>query len=183
MKKILLTVLVLSTATFADCTYSSKSSKVTWNAFKTYEKIGVGGTFDKTVYIPRTAQSIDNLLTSSQIVIQTASVNSGNASRDATLLSSFFKVQNTHTIEAKIISAKEGKALVEISMNSVKKIIPMNYRIENEKIVGKGTIDLGDFTMLPSLSAINKACYDLHAGKTWQDVEIGFEIHLSQNCH
>lgn len=183
MKKILLTVLVLSTAAFADCTYSSKSSKVTWNAFKTYEKIGVGGTFNKTVFTPKTAQSIETLLTSSQILIETASVNSANAGRDATLLASFFKVQNTHTIEAKIISAKEGKALVEISMNSVTKIIPMNYRVESEKIIGKGTIDLGDFTMLPSLSVINKACYDLHAGKTWQDVEIGFEIAISDSCH
>lgn len=183
MKEILLSILLLTTSTFADCTYSSKNSKITWNAFKTYEKIGVSGTFDKTVYIPKTAQSIDSLLTSSQILIQTASVNSGNAGRDATLLSSFFKVQNAHTIEAKIISAKAGKAVVEIFMNNVKKMIPMNYHVENEKVVAKGTIDLGDFAMLPSLNAINKACYDLHAGKTWQDVEIGFEIATAKNCY
>ena len=33
-----------------------------------------------------------------------------------------------------------------------------------------------DFGMIPSLKAINKACYDLHQGKTWQDVDTYFNI-------
>jgi hypothetical protein len=182
MIKIALAGLLLSTISFAECTYSSKNTKVTWNAFKTYEKIGVGGSFDKIVFFPKSAKSIDELLTSNDITIQTSSINSSNAGRDATLVVSFFKTQNTNTIEAKVISAKEGKALVEITMNSVTKKIPMHYRVDGDKIIGKGVIDLGDFSMLPSLMSINKACYDLHAGKTWQDVEIGFEIAISNNC-
>lgn len=182
MNKFLLTAFVLTTSLFGECSYKTQNTKVVWNAFKTYEKIGVSGTFDKTDFTPKSAQSIDALLTSSQITIETASVNSGNAGRDAMLLSSFFKIQNNSTIQAKIISAKEGKGLVEISMNNVKKVIPMNYQIEGEKVLGKGVIDLGDFAMLPSLNAINKACYDLHAGKTWQDVEIKFEITVTKNC-
>lgn len=182
MNKFLLTAFVLTTSLFGECSYQTHNTKVVWNAFKTYEKIGVSGTFDKTVFTPKSGQSIDAMLTSSQITIDTASVNSGNAGRDATLLSSFFKIQNNSTIQAKIISAKEGKGLVEISMNNVKKVIPMNYQIEGEKVLGKGVIDLGDFAMLPSLNAINKACYDLHAGKTWQDVEIKFEITVTKNC-
>jgi polyisoprenoid-binding protein YceI len=40
--------------------------------------------------------------------------------------------------------------------------------------------DLGDFGMLPSLQGINKACYELHEGKTWQDVEISFVLTFQQ---
>ena len=182
MIKTIFAGLLVTSSAFGACTYHNENTKVTWTAFKTYAKAGVGGSFDKTLFTPKTAPSIDGVLTGSRISITTASVNTGNAGRDATLVESFFKVQNTATIDAVISSAKEGKALVEITMNNVRKTIPMSYTINGDKITGKGVIDLADFTMLPSLSAINKACFDLHQGKTWQDVEIGFEMAIKSDC-
>lgn len=182
MKKIVCATLFLALSAFADCTYQSDSAKVTWKAFKTYEKIGVGGNFDRVITQPKNASSIEALLIGSNVKIDTASINSGNPARDATLVNSFFKVQNIDTITAKIISTKDSKAITEITMNNVTKTIPLNYTIQEGKIVAKGAIDLGDFTMLSSLQSINKTCFALHAGKTWQDVEIGFEIPTKSDC-
>lgn len=183
MKAIILTGLLLASSAFAECTYYSENAKVTWKAFKTYEKIGVGGTFDRTVFSPKSAKTVEEFLSQSHITIETSSVNSGNAGRDATLVASFFKVQNIDTINAKIVSAKEAKAQVEITMNGISKTIPMSYVVQEGKIVGKGVIDLSDFSMLKALQSINTTCFTLHAGKTWQDVEIAFEIPIANNCY
>ena len=182
MKKIIISGLLLAITAFAQCTYQSDTAKVTWKAFKTYEKIGVAGSFNQITFTPKTAQNLEELLTGSRVLIDTKSVNSGNAGRDATLVASFFKIQNVTSIDAKIVSVKDAKALVQITMNEITKTIPMAYTVQEGKVVAKGTIDLGDFTMLSSLQAINKSCFDLHGGKTWQDVEIGFEIPTKSDC-
>jgi len=172
----------LAFSAFADCSYQSDTAKVTWKAFKTYEKIGVGGSFDRVAVQPKSGRSIEALLVGSNVKIDTGSVNSGNPGRDAKLVGSFFKIQNIDTITAKILSVKDFKALTEITMNNVTKMIPLLYTVTEGKVNAKGFIDLGDFTMLPSLQSINKACFDLHGGKTWQDVEIGFEIPTKNDC-
>lgn len=182
MFKTLIAGLLISTAAFGECTYHGQNAKVTWTAFKTYAKAGVGGSFDQAHFTSKSAPSIDALLAGSRISITSATVNTGNAGRDATLVESFFKVQGAERIDATVVSAKGGKALVEITMNSIRKTIPIHYTQSGEKIVGKGVIDLADFAMIPSLSAINKACFDLHEGKTWQDVEIGFEMTVKNTC-
>ncbi|MDD5051469.1 MAG: YceI family protein [Sulfuricurvum sp.] len=182
MRKIIVGAFILAASLYGDCQFQSNSSKVSWKAFKTYEKIGVAGSFDRVTSQIIDANSIDALLMKSSIIIDTSSVNSGNPSRDATLVESFFKTQNVQSINANVKSAKDGKALVDITMNGILRTIPFSYTVNEDKIVGKGFIDLADFGMIPSLLSINKSCYTLHAGKTWQDVEIGFEIPLQKNC-
>lgn len=183
MKKIVLTGLLIASSVFAECSYQTEQANVTWKAFKSYEKIGVGGSFEHTVIQSKSAESIDKALLSSSITIDTSNVNSGNPGRDATLTHAFFMVQNVNSITANVLFAKDGKAQINITMNGITKTIPMNYSlIGEEKITGKGTIDLADFGMIPSLQSLNKACFDLHSGKTWQDVEIGFEIPLKTTC-
>lgn len=183
MRTLIFAGLLLAGSAFAECTYYSENAKVSWKAFKTYEKIGVGGSFDHAVFSPKSAKTIEEFLGGSTMTITTASVNSGNPGRDATLVSSFFKTQNADTIHATIVSAKDSKAQIEITMNKITKTIPMSYAVQEGKIVGKGVIDLSDFAMLPSLQSINTTCFNLHAGKTWQDVEIGFEIPVANNCY
>lgn len=183
MRTFILAGLLLASSAFGECTYYSENANVTWKAFKTYEKIGVGGSFDHAVFSPKSAKTIEEFLTGSQMTIETATVNSGNPGRDATLVSSFFKIQNVESITAKIVSAKDSKAQIDITMNGITKTIPMSYAIQEGKIVGKGVIDLSDFSMLKSLQSINTTCFKLHGGKTWQDVEIGFEIPIANNCY
>jgi polyisoprenoid-binding protein YceI len=116
------------------------------------------------------------MLLNSSVKIDTQSVNSGNKGRDIKLVSYFFNIQDVKFIKAKIVEIKNSNIIVKISMNSKSLNIPMSYKVQNNTIIANGTIDLADFDMLTSLSAINKACYTLHQGKTWQDVNISFEI-------
>jgi hypothetical protein len=68
-------------------------------------------------------------------------------------------------------------------MNNITKEVLMDLDFDKDEIEAKGRIDLADFAMLPSLKSINTACYDLHKGKTWQDVEIEFEIKTHKRCN
>ncbi len=52
--------------------------------------------------------------------------------------------------------------------------VPMNIDIKMEYLKLKGLIDLPDFNGTNALNSINRSCYDLHKGKTWNDVEIEF---------
>jgi len=58
----------------------------------------------------------------------------------------------------------------------------MKMDLDGKELEAEGYIDLADFKMLPSLKSINKACYDLHKGKTWQDVKIEIELELKKVC-
>ena len=85
-------------------------------------------------------------------------------------------VQNVEMITAKITKVEGNVLHVAISMNGKTLDVPMKYEVEDDEVEAEGVIDLADFEMLPALHAINKACYDLHQGKTWQDVELEFEL-------
>ena len=182
MKKYLLGALLTSSALFAQCSFDSQDIKVGWTAFKTYEKIGVHGSFDKVVLETASTADLNKALEGMGVEIDTASVNTNHAQRDATLVKHFFEVQNTKAIKAKILSVAEKKLDVEIEMNGVKRVIPFMYKKTQEQLEANGVIDLNDFHMLLALGGINKACYDLHAGKTWQDVALWFTLKFDKEC-
>ncbi|MCB4763942.1 MAG: YceI family protein, partial [Sulfurovum sp.] len=54
----------------------------------------------------------------------------------------------------------------------------LDYHYEKEEFKAQGNIDLLDFAAGQALASINKACYDLHKGKTWSDISIGFITHI-----
>lgn len=174
MKKIVLSAVLLAASLSA---YEIKNVSVNFKAFKTYAKIGVGGTFDKVQVVKSSNQKeLQKMLLGTKVTINTTSVNSSNAGRDKKLVNNFFNVQGVSEIDAKIVDVKEKNLVVNITMNKKSLNIPMNYSVSGNKVNASGTIDLADFNMLPSLGSITKACYELHKGKTWQDVDISFEI-------
>jgi len=169
MKKMIFLLLLIAGSVSA---LEIKSAAVKFTAFKTYAKKGVSGVFDHVSLTTNKGNDIVTVLKNTTAVIDTSSVNSGNRGRDAKLVSKFFEVQGVKAIDAKIINVKKDTLLVAISMNDKTLNIPMSYSAQNNSVIAKGTIDLADFAMLPSLKSINKACYTLHQGKTWQDVVI-----------
>lgn len=183
MKKMLLGALFASSALFAQCTLDSQDIKVGWTAYKTYAKAGVKGSFDTVKLTSQSGSTLEEALKGTTVHITTSSVNSGHSERDATLVKSFFEVQNVDAIEAEVIAVNEKSIDLEIKMNGVKRTIPFSYTKDAGALHAQGVIDLNDFHMLLSLGAINKACYDLHAGKTWQDVALSFSLKLDTNCH
>ncbi|UFS63558.1 YceI family protein [Sulfurimonas sp. HSL-3221] len=186
MKKIALSVLVAATVAMADCSYSKSGDvSVNWTAFKTPMKKGVGGTFRSIVYKgTEKGASLTQLLKGAKVMIQTNNVDSGNTGRDAKLVQFFFNQMDGQMLEAQILDMDEEAkvVLVEVIMNGKGLNVPMAYSYEKGVFTAGGVIDLGDFKALDALTSINRACYDLHAGKTWQDVNIGFSMNVEESC-
>ena len=190
MKKVLLSLLTLFSISHAatGCVLVQPADmNVTWKAYKTLGKIGVGGQFTSVKYTPAALEgkNFKELFVGSKVSIDTTKITTGNPTRDETLVKMFFQKLKTTTIEAKIINIKKtdkhakgkprtGMIDVEIAMNEQTLIIPMMYTYEKGLFTAKGTIDLLDFRATDALASINKSCYDLHKGKTWSDVTIGF---------
>lgn len=153
-----------------------KDTKVTWVAFKTPLKVGVGGSFTN-VSFEKAVQGADleTALKQSRFSIDTKSVSTNDKQRDAKIVSNFFKNGNLK-ISGVVQTFRKKKLVMDLTMNDVMKTIPMSYEISGNKVTAKGFIDILDFNASDSLSALNKACELLHEGKTWSDVEIGLEF-------
>jgi hypothetical protein len=60
----------------------------------------------------------------------------------------------------------------------------MAYTYQKGIMHAQGYIDILDFQGSKALASINKACFDLHKGKTWNDVSISFEMKIKADlCH
>jgi hypothetical protein len=199
IKVILSAILVLSAlqASASDNDGACKLSQegdvnVMWTAYKTPEKVGVGGTFKEIGYRAASPKGKDlsAIFVGSTINIDTKSVNTKNSGRDKTLVNFFFDQMQSRTIKATLIAmepnaadmGKTGTCSVEIRMNGVNKIVPMNYVYDADTFKADGVIDILDFSASKALTSISKACYDLHKGKTWSDVAISFSTAVTTVC-
>ncbi len=198
MKKLLVWIIALSSIVYAEVTLPKSGCvlsqegvvSVGWKAYKTPAKIGVGGVFNSVAYTPIApkGKNFKEILIGSSVVIDTNSVNSKNEARDLKLVNSFFKMMSGKKITAKIIDIKADKRekdkprtgviTTEITMNAITKKVPMKYSYQDGKLKAEGFIDIFDFQASKALNAINKACFDLHKGKTWNDVLISFEMNI-----
>jgi hypothetical protein len=186
MKMIILAAVAAATLVAADCSYTKTGGmNVSWTAFKTPMKKGVGGTFTSVAYKgPDKGTSLTEALKGATVTIKTATVDSGNAGRDAKLVSFFFNRMQGQTLSAKIVDLDETMkiVLVHVVMNGKGVNVPMAYTYNEGIFSAKGVLDLGDFDALGALHSINKACYEMHEGKTWQDVDIGFSMKIEGQC-
>lgn len=199
MIKIFLSILFLVVASHASemglkggsCTLAQEGPVVVdFTAYKTAAKIGVGGVFDNVVYTPKapSGKNFREIFVGATLSIDTVSVNSKNKERDDKLVTFFFEKMVDKNISAKILDykpnkrfkgkPKTGEFIVEITMNGVTKTVSMNYVFDEGVMKANGVIDILDFSANNALSSINKACYDLHEGKTWSDVAIGFTTNV-----
>ena len=163
---------------------------VNFEAYKTAAKIGVNGSFDKVNYkaLRESGKNFREIFVGSTVDIETSSINSKNRARDSKLVEFFFKKMSSENITAKILNItsdkrikgnpRTGTLLVEVIMNSISKKVPMTYSYNDGLFDATGVIDIFDFSANKALSSINKACYDLHSGKTWNDVKIGFSTKI-----
>ena len=188
MKKILLSFVALGTLSYAGGCLLTQSDdmNVTWKAYKTFAKLGVAGQFTDVNYTAnaKEGKNFKALLVGSTVSIDLSKIDTKNKGRDETLVESFFGKLSGKTIEGKIVAIKakkreKGKSYtgsldVNITMNEKSLVIPMAYTYEKENFKATGSIDIFDFQAQSALSSINKSCYDLHKGKTWNDVTISF---------
>lgn len=190
------TAVLLTSSLFGACEYQQKGDIIVgFKAFKTPLKIGVGGEFNSVEYINtnKSASDLQTLLRGSKVSINTSSVDSANPARDKKLVDFFFKKMVQQSITAKITDLKvdksdgKSKAMtgvvsVEIKMNNITRPAELKFNYDKGVFQADGFIDLADYKALGALSSINKACYDLHQGKTWSDVEISFNLSIQEDC-
>lgn len=197
MSKLLKTFIGLSTSIFISntafaetCYYNIKhgSEKITWTGFKYTEKTPVSGTFKKIKFEQKTnATSMTNLLESIRFEIDTHSIDSKNAARDATLKGSLFGfLKVPKQISGKVVSATQLDMAVELTINEY---TPMQMSLETKdgKLISKGSLNLLKHGLKKSFDAVHIACKGLHRGKdgvpkTWSTVDIKIEADYEIKC-
>ena len=203
MKKISVLILGLMFVTFASCKKEEKtetptetsevvkgltivndSTKVKWTGFKTTDKVAVNGVFTKIeLKDVKTGSTPQEVLEGVAFSIPVSSLFSNDATgtRDPKLINKFFGVMKNTELLSGILNFRDNQLFMTLSMNDVTKQIPLEYTFENNLLSMKTTLNLNDFGGQDALSALSKACFDLHKGpdgvsKTWETVDIMGEV-------
>lgn len=175
--------------------YTKESSVILkWTAFKTTDKVAVGGTFN-TVLIKAGGKTtkLPELLRTITFTIPTKSTNTSNPDRDAKIVNSFFgKMLSTDLILGQAIKAegdnKAGNMTFFLTLNGVEKEVTLPYEVNGSEVLLKGEIDINNWNAETALKELNKVCEDLHKGAdgvsvTWPNVELEIEANLTVTCH
>lgn len=167
-------------------TIVNDSTKVKWTAFKTTDKVAVGGSFTQIeIKEVKTGSTPEEVLEGVAFSIPVSSLFTNNPDRDSKLKTIFFGTLKNTELLSGILNFRDNQLFMTLTMNDVTKQFPMEYAYENNLFSMKTTLNLNDFGGETALAAINKACYELHKGpdgvsKTWETVDILGEV-LFQN--
>ncbi len=179
------------------CFYSydqSAKTHVGWTAFKTSDKVAVGGQFDQVnVTAGEESTKITDVLETIKFNIPTSSTNTTNKDRDAKIVASFFGAMDaTDIILGQVKSAEgdnnSGTCTFYLTLNNVEKETVLNYTVEGSTVKLTGEIDMVDFKAEAAVASLNEICGALHTGadgvtKTWSVVELAIETTLKKACH
>ena len=179
------------------CFYSynqTSGAQVRWTAFKTTEKVPVGGQFNQAnVTVGEKSTKITDVLKTVKFNIPTSSTNTANEARDEKIVTSFFGAMDaTDIIIGHVKDAtgdnKTGTCVFYLTLNNIEKETTLNYTLEDAKLTLSGEIDLLDFNAEAAVESLNKVCEALHKGtdgvsKTWSVVELEIETTLNKDCH
>ena len=177
-----------------NCTYTYNDSTTTfgWKAYKTNEKIGVGGTFDDIQVTASTRSSMLETLNSISFIIQTQSVNSNNEERDIKLFNFFFnKMIGTDKISGRVKSIAgsdaSGNATFEIIMNEMTQDVTLAYTTVDEILNFSGDLNMDNFNGQEAVKILNKECEALHTGGDglsvlWPTISLTISTQLTMKC-
>ena len=175
------------------CTYTISDAKVAWTAYKTSEKIGVGGAFDEVEVKGGTANSsLKAVLESISFKINTGSTNTNNEARDTKIVNSFFgAMTNTEFITGEVLEVNgddnAGKCTFSLKLNDMDKELVLDYTIAENVIKMTGTMDVTTWNGTDALASLNTVCSEKHKGNgdksiSWPDVDLSLEATLTKNC-
>ena len=167
------------------------STKVSFTAYKTSEKLPVGGKFMKiNIKDSKNGATALETLNGTEFGIPVSSLltNDATGTRDPKLLEFFFgAMQDTEIISGVFKTDSDNKCSIDVTMNGETSNIPLEYTITDEtSITFNGTLNLEDWNALEAVASINKACKELHTGtdgvtKTWSDVAVQAQVLLTKN--
>lgn len=181
--------LVETTCTYA---YAEGSAHISWTAFKTTDRIGVPGRFDRFTVNASEGEDALAVLQSISFEIDPSSVNTQDEERDGKIAAAFFGVMNSpESISGEIISVdgdkSNGSATVALTMNEVTQEVVLDYVMDGNNITLSGAIDMVHFDGDNMVKSLNEACHDLHKGadgvsKTWSEVELEITADFIKDC-
>jgi len=156
---------------------------VKWTAFKTPEKVAVSGSFNDVKFKfgkPNKNQTVESQLDGATAVIDINKIELNDEGKNETVKTHFFgSFAKKDAIKVTFKEVYEGKdkgtILANVRMNGKTAKVPMQYEVTQDKITAKGIIDMSEFALESARANLQKACYELHEGFTWSQVEIGFE--------
>ncbi|MDO6492304.1 MULTISPECIES: YceI family protein [unclassified Cellulophaga] len=173
----------------AQYTLVADSTKASFTAYKTTDKIGVGGTF-KTVNIKKsnTGSTPLEALNGTEFSIPVSSLftNDGTGTRDPKIIEFFFGVMKNTELISGVLKVEDDKASLDVTLNGETANIPLETeKLSDNKFTFTGVMNLENWNALDAVASINKACEALHTGadgvsKTWSDVQIKGEVLLAK---
>ena len=183
--RIVLLFMALNTVFGGGFAVDTKSFKIEWEAYKFTSRAAVKGTFDR--YMAggfHQAKTVGGLFDGVEILIDTASVNSGNPVRDNTLGTKFFNLFVGDSITAQTSNYKDGEVDLFVNMNGRMAQRRVSVDVSNNKISFEANFDMmKDFMLGDAWSSIHEACKVLHTGPdgksvTGTDVTVRFSADL-----
>ncbi|CAM3478132.1 hypothetical protein [Zobellia roscoffensis] len=174
-------------------TYSlvQDSTKVSFTAYKTSDKLPVGGQFKK-INITKAGEggSAIEALNGTEFSIPVSSLftNDATGTRDPKILEFFFgAMDNTELISGVFKVAADNSCSIDVTLNGNTENIALTHKIVSDNaLTFDGVMNLENWDALDAVASINKACEALHTGKdgvskTWSEVAVHAEVLLQKN--
>ncbi|WP_299536058.1 hypothetical protein [Ulvibacterium sp.] len=166
------------------------STKVGFTAYKTTEKLPVGGKFlkiDITESEPGSTAMDAMNGTAFSIPISSLFTNDGTGTRDPKIIEFFFgAMKNTSLISGVFKVSEDGKPSIDVTLNGATENIPLESEKTSENAYTfSGVMNLENWDALDAVASINKACEALHTGKdgiskTWSEVAVQAQVLLEK---
>jgi len=166
------------------------STKVSFTAYKTTEKLPVGGKFTtiNITEINSGATALEAMNgTTFTIPVSSLFTNDATGTRDPKIIEFFFGVMENTTLISGVFNVAEGeKCSIDVTLNGQTSTIPLTHEKKSENAYAfNGVMNLENWDALNAVAAINKACEALHTGqdgisKTWSEVAVQAEVLLQK---
>ena len=150
-----------------------------FTAYKTSEKIPVGGQFSEIEIVSGgTGNSVKEAINNTEFSIPVSSILTKDSSRDYKIKKFFFGVMsNTDLLSGKLLISDGSNGIAKITMNGETKHVPFTYTIVDKIFNMQATIDVNNWNASAALASLNKVCEDLHKGSdgvsvTWSEVAL-----------
>lgn len=158
---------------------SKASTDINFTAYKTTEKVPVGGKFKKIdVVSGGNGNSVKDAINNTEFSIPISSLETNDSSRNYKIRKFFFGVMaNTKLLSGKLSIKDETSGIASITMNGETKDVPFAYTIKDNNFNMVATIDVNAWNASAALASLNKVCEELHKGadgvsKTWSEVAL-----------
>ena len=166
------------------------STKVSFTAYKTTDKVAVGGSF-KEITLTNTGEgkTAFEALNGTKFSIPVSSLftNDATGTRDPKILKFFFgMLKDTELISGEFKVTGENTCSIDVNLNGKTTNIPLNYTSNSDTSLSfDGVMNLENWDGLAAVASLNKACAALHTGKdgvskTWSEVAVHADVLLNK---